>query len=71
MIKDHLVNHVDQFAGQGFWTFECHCGSDRCGGTLSGDFFSLSDDIQARYYKNLPPSILEQYKERFSRFSKE
>ena len=62
---DYAATAVDQFAGQGFWVLDCKCGSANCRGKVSGDFFELPEELQRRYYPNLPPSIKRKYRARF------
>ena len=62
---DYAATAVDQFAGQGFWVLDCKCGSANCRGRVSGDFFELPEELQKRYYPNLPPSIKRKYRARF------
>lgn len=65
LTHDYTANAIDQFAGQGFWILECHCGSRNCRGIVTGDFFEMPRNWQARYYPHLPPSIKRKYKDRF------
>ncbi len=67
---DYTANAIDQFAGQGFWTLECRCGSKDCRGKVTGDFFEMPEDWQARYYPYLPPSIKRKYSGRFRHLKK-
>jgi SET domain-containing protein len=36
-------------------TFECHCGSDRCEGTVRASFFRLTREMQLEYLPYLSP----------------
>jgi hypothetical protein len=65
LTHDYTACSVDQFAGQGFWVLECHCGSPNCRGMVTGDFFEMPENWQARYYPYLPPSIKRKYRDRF------
>lgn len=65
LTHDYTANAVDQFAGQGFWVLDCKCGSENCRGTVTGDFFEMPEDWQARYYRYLPPSVKRRYGGRF------
>lgn len=65
LTHDYTANAVDQFAGQGFWTLDCQCGSENCRGKVTGDFFEMPEDWQARYYPYLPPSVKRKYRDRF------
>lgn len=71
LTHDYTANAVDQFAGQGFWVLECRCGSENCRGRVTGDFFEMPLDWQARYYPYLPPSIKRKYQDRFRRLGLE
>ena len=62
---DYAATAVDQFAGQGFWVLDCKCGSPNCRGKVTGDFFELPEELQRRYYPNLPPSIKRKYRALF------
>ncbi len=64
---DYTLTAVDQFAGQGFWEFDCNCGSKECRGKITGDFFTLPRATQLKFYKNLPLSIIQQYIDHFER----
>ncbi len=59
---DYTLTAVDQFDGKGFWVLNCKCGSENCRGKVVGDFFTLPKEYQRKFYKNLPPTIIEQYK---------
>lgn len=67
LTHDYAATSVDQFAGKGFWVLDCACGSPDCRGKVTGDFFELSEELQRRYYPNLPPSIKRKYRDRFHR----
>ena len=70
LTHDYTANAVDQFAGQGFWVLECQCGSEDCRGKVTGDFFEMPDEWQAKYYPCLPPSIKRKYRHRFRHLKK-
>lgn len=70
LTHDYTANSVDQFAGQGFWGLECQCGSKNCRGKVTGGFFEMSEEWQAKYYPCLPPSIKRKYKDRFQQLKK-
>lgn len=69
LTHDYAATSVDQFAGRGFWELVCHCGSERCRGRVTGDFFELPLELQRRYYPHLPPSIRRKYRGRFRALS--
>ncbi len=62
---DYAATAVDQFASQDFWVLDCKCGSANCRGRVTGDFFQLPEELQRRYYPNLPLSIKRRYRARF------
>ncbi|MBY8992640.1 MAG: SET domain-containing protein-lysine N-methyltransferase [Candidatus Lokiarchaeota archaeon] len=62
---DYTLTSVDQFAGMGFWSMDCKCGSENCRGLVVGDFFTLPKEKQSKFYRNLPPSIIKKYASRF------
>ena len=64
---DYTASAVDQFAGQVSWVLECRCGSENCRGKVTGDFFEMPEEWQAKYYPYLPSSIKRKYKDRFQR----
>jgi len=70
LIHDYTLTSVDQFAGMVFWAEKCKCGSKNCRGILTGDFFTLPNDIQLKFYRNLPPSIIRRYHHRFKKLTK-
>lgn len=63
---DVTLTAVDQFAGKGFWVMDCKCGSKNCRGMVTGDFFTLPNELQRNFYRNLPPSVIKKYKDRFN-----
>ena len=67
LTSDYTLTSVDQFAGMGFWEGDCKCGSKNCRGILTGDFFTLSKEIQLKFYRNLPPSTIRKYNDRFKK----
>ena len=69
LTHDYTLTSVDQFAGMGFWTGDCKCGSENCRGILTGDFFTLPNDTQLKFYRNLPPSIIRRYDDRFKKLT--
>lgn len=70
LTHDYTLTSVDQFAGMGFWEVDCKCRSKNCRGILTGDFFTLPIDIQLKFYRNLPPSIIRRYYHRFKKLTK-
>lgn len=70
LTHDYTANAVDQFAGQGFWVLDCQCGSENCRGRVTGDFFEMPEEWQARYYRYLPPSIKRKYRDHFRHLKK-
>jgi hypothetical protein len=66
LTHDYAATSVDQFAGQGFWTLECRCGSPDCRGLVTGDFFQLPLELQKRHYPHLPPSTKRKYRKLFA-----
>jgi hypothetical protein len=67
LTTDYTLTAVDQFAGMGFWALECKCVSVNCRGIVTGDFFMLPKDTQLKFYRNLPPSVIRKYKDRFKK----
>lgn len=67
LTHDYSLTSIDQFAGQGFWVLDCKCGSPKCRGKVTGDFFSLDIETQRKYYQNLPKFILDKYKDRIKK----
>jgi len=67
---DYTATSVDQFAGKGFWVLKCDCGSENCRGKVTGDFFSMPEEWQKKYYPHLPPSIKRKYRDRFRELMK-
>jgi SET domain-containing protein len=65
LTHDYTATAVDQFAGQGSWVLDCQCGSENCRKRVTGDFFEMPAEWQARYYAYLPPSIKRKYRDRF------
>jgi SET domain-containing protein len=63
LTSDYTLTAVDQFAGEGFWVMDCECGSKNCRGKVTGDYFTLLNEIQRKYYGNLPPSIIKKFKD--------
>ena len=70
LTHDYTLTSVDQFAGMGYWAEDCKCGSENCRGIFTGDFFKLPNDIQLKFYRNLPPSIIRRYFHRFKEITK-
>lgn len=70
LTQDYTLTAVDQFAGMGFWEEKCKCESKNCRGILTGDFFTLPDSIQLKFYRNLPPSIIRKYHHCFKTLTK-
>jgi len=68
LTHDYAAVSVDQFAGQATWVLECRCGSPNCRGRVTGDFFQMPEEWQARYAANLPPSIKRKYKDRLRQY---
>ena len=46
------------------WTQKCLCGSKKCEGTIKGDFFTMSEELQKTYLPYAPKFIQEEYKKR-------
>ena len=67
LTHDYTLTSVDQFAGMGFWVVDCKCGSENCRGIITGDFFTLPKEIQLKFYRNLQPSIIRKYNNRFKK----
>jgi len=65
LTHDYAATSVDQFAGKDFWVLECQCGSKRCRGRVTGDFFTLPAELQRSYYPHLVPSVKRRYRTRF------
>jgi hypothetical protein len=70
LTHDYTATSVDQFAGHGLWVLECRCGSENCRGKVVGDFFTLPEELQQKYYPHLPPSVKRKYRNRFQRLFK-
>lgn len=45
-------------------SWPCHCGTQRCRGTVVGDFFALPDDLQREYLPLLAPWFVQRHQER-------
>ncbi|NHK32750.1 MAG: SET domain-containing protein, partial [Asgard group archaeon] len=67
LTHDYSLTSVDQFAGKGFWVLDCNCGSEKCRGKVTGDFFSLDLETQKKFYQNLPQSVLNEYKDKIKK----
>ena len=68
LTHDYAATAVDQFAdaaGDTAWVLDCKCGSLNCRDKVKGDFFGLSQELQRRYYANLPPSVKRKYRHLF------
>jgi SET domain-containing protein len=70
LTHDYTATSVDQFAGHGFWVLDCQCGSEKCRGQVTGDFFELPIDLQRAYYRHLAPSTKRKYRNRFTQLLK-
>ena len=71
LTTDYTLTAVDQFAGKGFWVMDCKCGSENCRRKVTGDFFTLPNEVQRKFYRNLSPSIIRKYKDRFNKLLKQ
>jgi hypothetical protein len=55
---DYAINNSTGYIG------ECNCGSQRCRGTLLGDFFQLPRELQVAYLPLLDCWFVDEYAER-------
>ena len=65
--NEEIVNHY----GINLWdgeTWTCHCGSDRCLGTVPGDFFSLPLDLKLELSPLLAPWFVAEHRDLYRAF---
>ena len=65
IVKHYSVNLWDGEAWQ------CNCGSDRCLGTVPGDFFSLPLDLKIELSPLLSPWFIAEHRDRYRAFLNE
>lgn len=58
---DYRVSAYDE------WEMKCNCGSKNCEGIITGNFFSMSKELQKKYLFYAPKFIQEEYKKKNAR----
>ena len=66
LTHDYTLTAVDRIGRKddNGWGACCNCGSINCRKRITGDFFKLPIERRLKYFRFLPPSIKEKYKDR-------